>query len=56
MTKKQEDYLLILINRRYNTSYKYLSQVKEDGIGKRMNKVQRMSNVEVSALIDKYKD
>tara|TARA_E500000318_G_scaffold96685_1_gene97171 strand:- start:576 stop:743 length:168 start_codon:yes stop_codon:yes gene_type:complete len=55
MTKKQATYLLRLINRRTGKAYRFLSQVAEDNIGKRMNKVRGINSAEASALIDEWK-
>jgi len=54
ITDRQAQYLLRLINQTYGTSYRYLSQVREDGIGQRMNKVVGISMQEASSLIDRY--
>lgn len=55
ITDKQAAYLLSLINKATGSSYRFLSQVAEDGIGKRCNKVRGISSVEASSLIDEWK-
>ena len=55
ITEKQSSYLVSLINRATGSSYKFLSQVAEDGIGKRANKVKGISAVEASELIAEWK-
>tara|TARA_S200002703_G_scaffold66102_1_gene57314 strand:- start:202 stop:369 length:168 start_codon:yes stop_codon:yes gene_type:complete len=54
MTKKQAHYLLALINRKTGKGYRFLSQVSEGKIGKRMNKVRGISSAEASALISEW--
>ena len=56
MTTKQESYLLSLVNKVHGTSYRYLSQVNEDGIGRRAKKVRGIKKEEASQLIDEYKE
>lgn len=56
MTDKQESYLVSLINKATGKSYRFISQVSEDGIGKLSSKVKGISTVEASKLIEKWKD
>lgn len=56
MSKKQEQYLLALVNRATGKNYRFLSHVVEDNIGKRTSKVRGISSTEASALINKWKD
>ena len=55
MSPKQTAFLLALINRATGKSYRFLSQVEEDGIGKKMNKVRGINSAEASSMIDSWK-
>lgn len=54
ITDKQAAYLLTLINRKAGKSYRFLSQVQEDGIGKQSSKVRGITKAEASTLIDQW--
>lgn len=54
ITQKQESYLLDLINNVTDSNYRFLSQVREDGIGKRAKKVRGLSAAEASELITEW--
>ncbi len=54
MTPKQCAYLLTLINKATGKSYRFLSQVEEDGIGKESQKVKGISAARASALITEW--
>ena len=56
ITPNQSAYLLSLINKATGNSYRFLSQVKEDGIGKESNKVKGISSARASALISEWKE
>lgn len=56
MSDKQSDYLLRLINKATGNNYRFLSQVKEDGIGKRCGKVRGISGIEASTLITEWEN
>lgn len=56
ITDAQKAYLLQLVNKATGKAYKFLSQVTEDGIGKKMSKVQGISKAEASVLIEKWKN
>lgn len=55
ITEKQASYLVSLINKATGKSYRFLSQVAEDGIGKRATKVRGISSTEASELITEWK-
>jgi hypothetical protein len=54
ITEKQTKYLISLINKAKGKKYRFISEVQEDGIGKLASKVRGISQVEASALIDKW--
>lgn len=54
MTPKQSAYLLNLINKATGKSYRFLSQVEENGIGKESNKVKGINAARASALITEW--
>ena len=54
MTEKQSNYLLMLINKATGKSYRFLSQVTEDGIGKESQKVKGINAPRASALITEW--
>ena len=55
ITEKQSSYLVSLINQVSGTSFKFLSQVTVDGIGKKASKVKGISQAEASAMINEWK-
>lgn len=55
ITPKQSAYLLSLINQATGKSYRFLSQVEENGIGKESNKVKGINSARASALISEWK-
>lgn len=56
ITPKQESYLLSLINEVTGKSYRYLSQVEEDGIGRKAKRVQGLKKQDASDLIAEWKE
>jgi len=54
MTAKQASFIVSLINKSTGSSYRFVSQITEDGIGKRANKVRGLSTVEASEIIEKW--
>ena len=50
-TKSQENYIVALANKKYGTSYSYISQIKEGGIGKMSKKVHGLSKADASRII-----
>ena len=54
MTTKQCAYLLALLNKATGKSYRFLSQVTEDGIGKESQKVKGITSARASALITEW--
>ena len=53
-TQKQIDYLLILVNRKQGTSYRYLSQARGE-LGLSSFQCQKLVKVTASRLIDQWK-
>jgi len=56
MTPKQSAYLLNLINKATGKSYRFLSQVTEDNIGKESQKVKGINSARASALITEWQE